>query len=413
MVPTPPAPPRSSASKCLAEGRNIIPDELARFNEVDTINNFEDITTKINNVGIDGVKFISSIVGNLLVLQSAEFLDGTGVPRFILQISNDLSFNAFHSGVKCTIGTLSANRVTVLNRWTNVQETILFLNGLGMDQKKNVMHQQLKSMKDLTYVGEKKYEFGTIVGKRMKALTKDTANCFAHTCNGLVELATFLLNLNHEYVLLGIFTSDFIEKDVGKLRQGSGGTYFITVQQITEKVAIKKTKLLLSLDVDVGDFNAEAGHNYSSCGFMLTEDMCTIMDNLPKFEDRTSEDTKIALIYIAGYIVRKNYIEDTFKYHQKYGAFVNDLNRGGLTIPGDSACQWSFYCYVMFREVANYTCRKSLCNILMIISEFYGFNLERKHGMIMSNIPFNNHSHLYTPRSSKERKQKIVKLGDY
>ena len=121
------------------------------------------ITTKINNVGIDGVKFISNIVGNLQVLQYVEFSDDTGVPRFILQRSNDLSFNAFHSGVKCTIGTLSANRVTVLNRWTNVQEAILFLNGLGMDQKKNVMHQQLKSTRDLTYVGEKKYEFDTIV----------------------------------------------------------------------------------------------------------------------------------------------------------------------------------------------------------------------------------------------------------
>ena len=169
-----------------------------------------------------------------------------------------------------------------------------------------------------------------------------------------------------------------------------------------EKVAIKKTKLLLSLDVDVGDFNVEAGYNFSSCGFMVTEDMCTIMDNLPKCEERLSEDTRMALIYIAGYIVRKDYIEDTFKYHQKYGAFVNDLNRGGLTIPGDSACQWSFYCYVMFREVANYTCRKSLCNILMIISECYWFNMERKHGMIMPNILFNNHSHLYTPRSSKD-----------
>ena len=32
-----------------------------------------------------------------------------------------------------------------------------------MDQKKNVIHQQLKSMRDLTYVGEKKYEFDAIV----------------------------------------------------------------------------------------------------------------------------------------------------------------------------------------------------------------------------------------------------------
>ena len=38
--------------------------------------------------------------------------------------------------------------------------------------------------------------------------------------------------------------------------------------------------------------------------------------------------------------------------------------------------------------------------------------LERRHGMIMANILFNNHAHLYTPRSSKERKQKSLKLSD-
>ena len=47
-----------------------------------------------------------------------------------------------------------------------------------------------------------------------------------------------------------------------------------------------------------------------------------------------------------------------------------------------SVSQCSYYCYVMFCEVANHTCRNSLCNILMIISEYYGFNMERKHGMI-------------------------------
>ena len=55
--------------------------------------------------------------------------------------------------------------------------------------------------------------------KRIKTLTKDTTHCFAHTCNGFVDLATFLLNLNHEYVLLGIFTSDFIEKDFEEIKK--------------------------------------------------------------------------------------------------------------------------------------------------------------------------------------------------
>ena len=48
-------------------------------------------------------------------------------------------------------------------------------------------------------------------GLRIKSLTTDTANCFVHTCKGLVELAVSLLSMDHEYVMLGYFTSDFIE----------------------------------------------------------------------------------------------------------------------------------------------------------------------------------------------------------
>ena len=67
---------------------------------------------------------------------------------------------------------------------------------------------------------------------------------------------------DYEYVMLGKFTSDHIEKEFGKLRQGSGGTYFITVQQVLEKVAISKTKLMLQLDPNSEVFQStEAGHH--------------------------------------------------------------------------------------------------------------------------------------------------------
>ena len=59
-----------------------------------------------------------------------------------------------------------------------------------------------------------------------------------------------------------MFTSDHIEKEFGKLRQGCGGCYFITVQQIMENVAISKTKLLLQLDPTADAFQLpEADHN--------------------------------------------------------------------------------------------------------------------------------------------------------
>ena len=77
-------------------------------------------------------------------------------------------------------------------------------------------------------------------GQRFKQLTKDTSHAFAHTCRGMVDLTKSLLQSGMNYVCLGHFSSDPIEKIFGKLRQGSGGTYFINVQQVIQKVAIRK-----------------------------------------------------------------------------------------------------------------------------------------------------------------------------
>ena len=87
-------------------------------------------------------------------------------------------------------------------------------------------------------------------GTRVRQLSNDTAKAIHHTCYGTVELCKYLLATSHDYVLLGMFTSDHLEKDFGKLRQGCGVTYFINVQQVIEKLHINHTSLLLSLNVD-------------------------------------------------------------------------------------------------------------------------------------------------------------------
>ena len=71
--------------------------------------------------------------------------------------------------------------------------------------------------------------------RRFKNFTKETSYNIIDTCRGLVELAVHLLSFNHDYVSLGKYTTDYLEKMFGKLRQGSGGTYFITVQQVFRK----------------------------------------------------------------------------------------------------------------------------------------------------------------------------------
>jgi hypothetical protein len=64
-------------------------------------------------------------------------------------------------------------------------------------------------------------------------LTYHWGQLFGHAVNdnsSLANLTKYLLQ-SYSYVLLGNFLSDPLEKAFSKLRQGSGGTYFINMQQ--------------------------------------------------------------------------------------------------------------------------------------------------------------------------------------
>ena len=88
-------------------------------------------------------------------------------------------------------------------------------------------------------------------GNRKKQFSQNTATAIHHTCNGIVSLYRHLLATSHKYVQLGQFSTDKFEKEFGKLRQRSGGTYFINVQQCIEKLHIKQTSLLLKKNVNI------------------------------------------------------------------------------------------------------------------------------------------------------------------
>ena len=233
-------------------------------------------------------------------------------------------------------------------------------------------------------------------GKRVKQLSKDTAVAIHHTCYGMVDLCRHLLATTREYVCLGILTTDFLEKEFCKLRQGSGGTYFISVQQVIEKVRIKQSSLLLSLNVNIDEFNVESGHECMSCSYFLCEEGSEIFDKLEELELSIPLETKMSLD-VAGYVTRKDteltenqMLEQTTFYHQKYGKLADSLDRGGLNIPSDCSCQWTFFCFILFNTIKDNVCRKSLCNIFMQVSEFYFFNMQKHHGMILSNVFLKN-----------------------
>lgn len=255
-------------------------------------------------------------------------------------------------------------------------------------------------------------------GKRQKTLTTDTAKGLVHTLNGLVDLCEFQLSNSHDFVLIGDYTTDPLEKEFGKLRQGSGGTYFLSLQQITEKLDISKTKHLLKLSEDVRNINADAGHQCCKCKFSFNGFYFETFDNLPALEQIIPTGTKMALVHVAGYVTRKDELteEQLFEvqsqYYQEYGSFTQSLDRGGLKVPSDTACQWTFFSFIMFNAVKENVCRTSLAKCFMSISDSYDFKMETSHANILSNIFFKNYCTQSTPRSSKEPRQKILKLSE-
>ena len=122
----------------------------------------------------------------------------------------------------------------------------------------------------------------------------------------------------------------------------------------------------------------------------------------------------MGLVYIAGYLVAKEgeiHEDDSHFYYDKCGGFTADLNRGGLHIPGYSVCQWVVYSYVMFHEIVQHCCNKSLCRVLTIISELYDLTIHDRYAPRLANILFNNYCSLYSPRSFQEPRQKVLKLS--
>ena len=138
------------------------------------------------------------------------------------------------------------------------------------------------------------------------------------------EMCKYLLKNNFIYVMLGEFSTDYIEKAFNKFRQGSGGTYFITVQNVVEKLNIEKAKLLLELKVDVSDYTIDIELLCQKCGYFRSEESCDIINQLPELEASLPLSTKMALFYIAGYVTRNDDVSenelltDTTFYFQLY-----------------------------------------------------------------------------------------------
>ena len=107
--------------------------------------------------------------------------------------------------------------------------------------------------------------------------------------------------------MLGWFSTDSLEKAFGKLRQGSGGTYFITALAVIEKGNIHHAKLFLQLGVNLSQDSSAQDDDYQCdmCSRLLNDKECEVFENLHALEASVKGETLSSIIYIAGYVQKR------------------------------------------------------------------------------------------------------------
>ena len=147
--------------RCSAEVRSQLADELDAFNQKNKICSFESLQSKISNYAF-GFSLIINNTDEATLQQSEDLLEQTGTPKFLLKINGDLSFEAFCLGVKCTITSISRNRVSQFTRWSQIEEAVRFLQTCTPSWKAHILHEQAASL-GAQQVGERKYSNSTVV----------------------------------------------------------------------------------------------------------------------------------------------------------------------------------------------------------------------------------------------------------
>ena len=141
-------PPLRTTSRCLAEERRgpvkTAAQLMAAF-KIEDMFTFESLKTALlidqKQLSLPTTIFIAA---GVLLIQSLDFIHG--VPKFLIKIFSNLRFESYHVGVKCYISTLTANRISILNSWSRLEEALRYLKLLDISRHKEVLCQQIEIM---------------------------------------------------------------------------------------------------------------------------------------------------------------------------------------------------------------------------------------------------------------------------
>ena len=83
-------------------------DRLALFSERDKVYSLK------SNKKVDEFAITSYVCGEIMIIQSRDFLPSSAVPRSPFHINKCLRYQSFHVGIKCTVSTLLFDILVIL-----------------------------------------------------------------------------------------------------------------------------------------------------------------------------------------------------------------------------------------------------------------------------------------------------------
>ena len=143
VIPTPVPVPRKT-KKSSFDIRTVQSDEIDEFTRQDRID-FKVISHRVVD---EKYSFSSRTTAfktdTSIVIQSTNFV--YGVPTFVLRVHADMTLEAYHLGVRIFVPTLTKNRITKLQSWSALEETIRYLASCSASNKLSVIQQHIESM---------------------------------------------------------------------------------------------------------------------------------------------------------------------------------------------------------------------------------------------------------------------------
>ena len=226
----------------------------------------------------------------------------------------------------------------------------------------------------------------------------------------------------YKFFLTARLQTDPLERNFGKVRQMSGGRFLVGLREFISSQKILRIKSLLKADIEPWDERVKS--NTSPNFQKLLEELHAIANEFQ--ENALCESSREVAIEIAGYVA-KQLLEKSgcaacgtiLKKDRVSSAYLDLLNRGGLTKPSEALAEYVSSCFVILdtahsilmrhsdiiREAAMKTMEVFHDHEILFMCEEHRDHGRKMVNRIITNIYFNNES---KQKRGEIRKKQVV-----